>query len=140
MYRSRGDHVNDPDAPTRPSPISCDWSYRQRNRPECGTEFKTGEGNLCSCGTEDLYDGTLASRKNFTRPTAELVTSNGGIGTSEAYRRRLRRNSLKICVGRVRTRVDYASAESVFRLLKRGLVNRRVFRTRQEATDKTYQY
>ena len=109
---------------------------------------------------KDRYDGAIAAWKTSTRPTAEWVTataawalakrpvSHGTIRhsdhgrqyTSEAYRQCLLQNGLKISRGRVRTCADHASAESVFGLLKRELVNRRQFRTRQEATDKINQY
>lgn len=124
------------------------------------TELATGEGKLYLCVIKDLYDGAIAAWKTSTRPTAELVTStvelalakrpvrngtilhsdHGSQYTSEAYRHCLQRNGLKISMGRVRTCADNASAESVFGLLKRELVNRCHFRTRQEATDKINQY
>jgi len=47
---------------------------------------------------------------------------------------------LKRARGSERALGDNASAESVFGLLKRELVNRRQFRTRQEAIDKINQY
>ena len=124
------------------------------------TELATGEGKLYLCVIKDLYDGALTAWKTSTRPTAELVTStvelalakrpvhngtilhsdHGSQYTSEAYRHCLQRNGLKISMGRVRTCADNASAESVFGLLKRELVNRRLFRTRQDATDKINRY
>ena len=124
------------------------------------TEFATGEGKLYRCVIKDVYDGTLAAWKTSTRPTAEWVTStvvlalakrpvangtilhsdHGSQYTSKAYRRCLQRHGLKISMGRVRTCADNASAESVFGQLKRELVHRCSFRTRQEATEKINHY
>ena len=103
---------------------------------------------------------TIAAWKTGTRPTAEWVTltvemvrakrpeirgtilhsDHGTQYTSERYRRCLQRNDMKISMGRVRTCTDNASAESVFGQLKRELVRRRQFRTRQEATEQIDHY
>ena len=98
--------------------------------------------------TKNLYDSAIAVWKTSTRQTAEWVPStaelalvkrhlslgtilhsdHGSNYTSYAYRECLRWNGLKISMGRVRTCAGNASAESVFGLLKRELVNRRQFR------------
>ena len=119
-----------------------------------------GEGKLYLCVIKDLYDGAIATWKTSTRSTIEWITSTVGLvlvkrhvshgtilhsdhgsqDTSDAFRQCLLGNGLKIKLGRVRTCAGDASAESVFGLLKQELVNRRQFRTRQEAIDKTNQY
>ena len=109
---------------------------------------------------KDRYDGAIAAWKTGPRPTAEWVTStvesalvkrpesrgailhsdHGSQYTSNAYRQCLQRHGLQISMGRVRTCADNASAESVFGQLKRELVRRCQFRTRQEATEKINHY
>lgn len=145
-----------------PDLLQRDFSATEPNRAWVSdiTELATGEGKLYLCVIKDLYDGAIAAWKTSTRPTAEWVTKtvalalakrpashgtilhsdHGSQYTSEAYRQCLLRNGLKISMGRIRTCADNASAESVFGLLKRELVNRRQFRTRQEAVDKINQY
>ena len=77
------------------------------------------------------------------RPIANgtiLHSDHGSQYTSKAYRSCLQWRGLKISMGRVRTCADNASTESVFGQLKRELVRRCSFRTRQEATEKINQY
>lgn len=126
------------------------------------TEFRTGEGKLYLCVIKDLYDDTVVSWKTQARPTADLVVStvqwavekssrqdgkptilhsdHGSQYTSNAYQNCLQRYGLRMSMGRVRTRADNASVESVFAQLKRELVHRCRFRTRQEATERINQY
>ena len=124
------------------------------------TELTTGEGKFYLCVIKGLYGGAIAAWKTSTRLTAEWVTSTvelvlakrplsrgtilhsdlGSQYTSDAYRQCLLRNGLKISMGRVRTCADNTSAESVFGLLKRELVNPHQFQTQQEAIDKINQY
>ena len=126
------------------------------------TEFRTGEGKLYLCVIKDLYDGTIVSWKTQARPTADLVVStvqwavekssrqdrkrtilhsdHGSQYTSHAYRKCVQRYGLRMSMGRVRTCADNASAESVFAQLKRELVHRCRFRTRQEAIERINQY
>ena len=92
------------------------------------------------------------------RPTADLVVStveravaksprpegvvtilhsyHGSQYTSNAYRKCLLRYGLRMSMGRVRTCADNASAASVFAQLKRELMHRCRFRTRQEAVER----
>ena len=145
-----------------PDLLQRDFSAPEPNRVWVSdiTELATGEGKLYLCVIKDLYDGAIAAWKTSTRPTAEWVTStvklalakrplshgtilhsdHGSQYTSDTYRQCLLRNGLKISMGRIRTCADNASAESVFGLLKRELVNRHQFRTRQAAIDKINQY
>ncbi|MXZ55267.1 MAG: DDE-type integrase/transposase/recombinase [Gammaproteobacteria bacterium] len=136
--------------------------HRRPVRSESGLghrhhEKKTGEGMLYLCMIKDLYDGAITAWKTRTRPTAEWITSTvesalvsrpesrgaishsdqGSQYTSERYRLCLQQNGLQISMGRVRTCADNASAESVFGQLKRVLVRRCQFRTRQQATEKS---
>ena len=126
------------------------------------TEFRTGAGKLYLCVIKDLYDGTVVSWKTQSRLTADLVVStvnwavekssrqdgkptilhsdHGSQYTSNAYRKCLQHYGLRMSMGRVRTCADNASAESVFAQLKRELVHRCRFRTRQEATERINQY
>ena len=67
-------------------------------------------------------------------------TDHGSQYTSKAYQQCLQSLGLRISMGQVRTCADNASAESVFAQLKRELVNRRRFDTRQEATAGVNQY
>ena len=114
------------------------------------------------CVIKDLYDGTVVSWKTQARPTADLVVStvkwavekssrpagkatilhfdHGSQYTSHAYRKCLQRYGLRISMGRIRNCADNASAESVFAQLKRELVYRCRFRTRQEAIERINQY
>ncbi|MYD46368.1 MAG: DDE-type integrase/transposase/recombinase [Gammaproteobacteria bacterium] len=124
------------------------------------TELATGEGKLYLCVIKHLYDGVMATWKTGTRPTANWVTltvemalvkrpgsrdtilhlDHGSQYTSNAYHQCLQRHGLQISMGRVRTCADNASAESVYGQLKRELVRRCQFRTRQEATEKINHY
>ena len=117
------------------------------------TTIATAEGKLYLCVIKDVYDGVIAAWKTGARQTTELVTStvelavakrlegerpivhsdHGSQYTSDAYRQCLKRHGLRLSMGRVRTCADNASAESVFGQLKRELVHRCRFQTRDEA-------
>ena len=126
------------------------------------TEFRTGVGKWSWCVIKELYEGTIVSWKTHARPTAERVVStvqwavekssrpdgkptilhsdHGSQDPSNAYRKCLPRDGLRMSMGRVRTCADNASAENVFAQLKREWVHRGRFRTRQEATERIHQY
>lgn len=124
------------------------------------TEVRTAEGKVYLCIIKDLYDGVVVAWQTGSRQTAELVTAtvdravasrldgerpilhsdHGSQYTSEAYRDCLEHHGLTMSMGRVRTCADNASAESVFSQLKRELVYRSRFRTRQEAIEKMDSY
>ena len=150
--------------PNVPDLLQREFSAQQPNQAWVTdiTEFRTGKGKLYLCVIKDLYDGTVVSWKTHARPTADLVVStvqwavekssrpdrkpmilhsdHGSQYTSLAYRKCVRRYGLRMSMGRVRTCADNASAESVFAQLKRELVHRCRFRTRQEATERINQY
>ena len=124
------------------------------------TEIRTAEGKLYLCTIKDLYDGVVVAWRSGSRQTAELVTTtvdhavavrldgerpilhseHGSQYTSEAYRTCLEGHRLTLSMGQVRTCADNASAESLFSQLKRELVYRSRFRTRQEAAAKIDRY
>ena len=124
------------------------------------TEIRTAEGKLYVCTIKDLYDGVVVAWQTGARQTAELVTAtvdhavavrldgerpilhsdHGSQYTSTAYRRCLEGHQLTMSMGHVRTCADNASAESLFSQLKRELVYRSQFRTRQEAASKIDRY
>ena len=150
--------------PNIPDLLQREFSTEQPNRAWVTdiTEFRTGEGKLYLCVIKDLHDRTVVSWKTQARPTADLVVStvkwavekssrqagkptilhsnHGSQYTSHAYRKCLQRYGLRMSMGRVRTCADNASAESVFAQLKRELVHRCRFRTRQEAAERINWY
>ena len=92
--------------------------------------------------TAELVTTTL-DRAEVSRLDGELPilhTDHGSKYTSKAYRNCLAHHGLTISMGRVLTCADNASAESVFSQLKRELVYRSRFRTRQEAVEITDRY
>ena len=121
-----------------PDLLQREFSAKQPNRAWVTdiTEFRTGEGKLYLCVIKDLYDGMVVSWKTQARPTADLVVSTvkwavakcprqEGIATilhsdhesqytSNAYRKCLQHNGLRMSMGRVRTCADNASTERVF--------------------------
>ena len=124
------------------------------------TEIRTAEGKLYLCTIKDLYDGVVVAWQSGPRQTAQLVTTtvdhavavrldgerpilhsdHGSQYTSAAYRSCLQGHQLTMSMGHVRTCADNASAESLFSQLKRELVYRSRFRTRQEAAAKIDRY
>ena len=121
-----------------------------------------GEGKLYLCVIKDLYDGMVVSWKTQARPTADLVVSTvkwvvakhprlEGIATilhsdhrsqdtGNTYRKWVQRCGLRMSMGRLWTCAENASVESVFAHLKRELVHRCRFRTRQEAAERINRY
>ena len=124
------------------------------------TEIKTAEGKLWLCIIKDLYDGVVVAWRTGVRQTKELViatvdsavatrldgehpilhSDHGPQYTSQDYRACLERHGLSISMGRVRTAADNASAESVFGVLKREIVHRTKFQTREEAKKEIDRY
>ena len=148
--------------PNIPDLLQRDFSATEPNRVWVTdiTELATGEGKLYLCVIKDLYDGAMVAWKTDPRPPAAWVTAtveaalmkrpesrgailhsdHGSQYTSNAYRQCLQRYGLQLSMGKVRICADNASAESVFGQLKRELVRRCQFRTRQEATEKINHY
>ena len=92
---------------------------------------------IAELGTATV-DRDVASRLDGERPI--LHSDHGSQYTSAAYRDCLEHHGLTISMGRVRKCADNVSAVSVFSQLKRELVYRSRFRTRQEASEKLDSY
>ena len=141
-YRSLPNSKKSPDWPRHGSETVISAEDRLTRSPTSQTNFPPWhcQSNLpripwitSRSPSHKLVETSATCTGNYDRITA-FSTPAKPINTC------LQRHGLKISMGRVRTCANNASAERVFGQLKRELVRRCQFRTRQEATDKINQY